>query len=265
MQVWRVLATYVAAVAGILAASVVAVVVLRGMFPDDNEQALLQSLSALVVGSLASSTALLFTIVFVVRPSSPASLRLLPGWETGRALAVAILGMLALGQFLDSLAWLVGLGQHGSMVIVRRLIESASGPELFGAVVVFGAIAGTAEEIFFRGYMQTRLREAWGPARAIVATSVAFGILHVDMSGIHMVMAFAMGLYLGTLVEATGSVLPAIVCHVVNNAVYTMQTALGGTLHDRRVHGVIAAGCLLLFALCLSWLRRAAPPPAPAA
>src|SRR5438094_5362237 len=110
--------------------------------------------------------------------------------------------------------------------------------------------------------MQTRLAEAWGPSRAIVVTAACFGVLHVDISGVHMVLAFVMGLYLGAVVERTGSVLPAIVCHVINNVVYTLQTALGGTVEDRATNGVIAAACALLFALCLAWLRRAAPPPA---
>jgi len=171
-----------------------------------------------------------------------------------------VLGMLALGQMLDSLTWLVGLGERGSMVIVRRVLETAVGPDLFGAVVVFGVIAAAAEELFFRGYMQTRLAEAWGPSRAIVVTAACFGVLHVDISGVHMVLAFAMGLYLGAVVERTGSVLPAIVCHIVNNVVYTLQTAFAGTLQDRRTNAVVAAACALLFVLCLAWLRRAAPP-----
>jgi membrane protease YdiL (CAAX protease family) len=75
-----------------------------------------------------------------------------------------------------------------------------------------------------------------------------------------MVLAFVMGLYLGVVVERTGSVLPAIVCHVVNNAVYTLQTAFGGSLQERRTNAVVAAACALLFVLCLAWLRRAAPP-----
>ena len=54
--------------------------------------------------------------------------------------------------------------------------------------------------------------------------------------------------------------LPAIVCHVINNVVYTLQTAFGGSLLDRRTNAVVAAGCALLFGLCLAWLRRAAPP-----
>ena len=258
--VWRVFATYVAAVAGIFAASGMAIVTLKSMFPDTPDQALLQSLPALIAGSLASSFALIFTLLAIVQPATPAALRLLPGWESGRALAVMALGMLALGQTLDSLTWLVGFRERGSMVIVRRVLEGAVGPDLFGAVLVFGVIAGTAEELFFRGYMQTRLTEAWGPARAIVVSAACFGVLHLDISGVHMALAFAMGLYLGFVVERTGSVLPAIVCHVVNNVVYTLQTAFGGTLQDRRTNAVVAAACALLFVLCLAWLRRASSP-----
>jgi membrane protease YdiL (CAAX protease family) len=93
-------------------------------------------------------------------------------------------------------------------------------------------------------------------------TAACFGVLHVDVSGVHMVLAFAMGVYLGFVVERTGSVLPAIVCHVVNNVVYTLQTAFGGTVEDRATNGAIAAACGLLFVLCVAWLRRATPPAA---
>jgi membrane protease YdiL (CAAX protease family) len=86
-------------------------------------------------------------------------------------------------------------------------------------------------------------------------------VLHVDPNGIHMALAFVMGLYLGFVAERTGSTLPAIVCHVVNNVVYTVQTALGGTLEDRPRNAAVAAGCIVLFLACLAWLRRAQAPP----
>jgi membrane protease YdiL (CAAX protease family) len=261
MRVWRVFATYVAAVAGIFATSGIAILALKSMFPDVADQALLQSLPGLIAGSLASSAALILTILLVVQPSAPAALRLLPGWETGRALTVMVLGMLALGQLLDSLVWLVGWGEGGSMVFVRRILESATGPDLFGAVLVVGLVAGVSEEIFFRGFMLTRLREHWGAPRAIVVSATCFGVLHIDPNGVHMALAFVMGLYLGFVVERTGSTLPAIVCHVVNNVVYTLQTALGGTLMDRASNAAVAAGCVVLLLACLAWLRRAAPPP----
>jgi membrane protease YdiL (CAAX protease family) len=261
---WRVFATFVAAIAAIFAATGLAIVALKSMYPDAPDQALLQSLPGLMALSLAASFALLFTIVVVVQPTSPAVLRLVPGWETGRALAVMAIGMLALGQSLDSLTQLAGFGDRGTLALARRVLEGATGPDLFGAVVVFGVMAGASEELFFRGYMQTRLREAWGPARAVVVTSACFGILHLDLPGIHSALAFAMGLYLGAIVERTGSMLPALVCHVVNNVVATLQTALGGTIEDRATNAVLAAACALLFVLCLGWLRRATPPATPA-
>src|SRR3989441_2348624 len=142
--VWRGFATYTGAVAGIFAASGMAIVPLRWMSPDTPAQALLQSLPALIAGSLASSFGLIFTLLAIVQPATPAALRLLPGWESGRALAVMALGMLALGQTLDSLTWLVGLGERGSMVIVRRVLGGGGGPHLFGALLGFGVIAGPA-------------------------------------------------------------------------------------------------------------------------
>jgi membrane protease YdiL (CAAX protease family) len=264
MRVWRVFATYLAAVAAIFATSGVAILALKSTFPDVADQALLQSLPGLIAGSLASSIALVLTILLIVQPPTAATLRLLPGWETGRALAIMVLGMLTLGQLLDSLTTLLGWAQDGTMVMVRRALEGTVGPDLFGAVIVFGLVAGAAEEVFFRGFMLTRLREHWGSRRAIVASAACFGILHVDANGLHIALAFAMGMYLGFVVERTGSTLPAIVCHVVNNIVYTLQTALGGTLDDRATNAGLAAGCALIFAACVAWLRRAQPPATPA-
>jgi membrane protease YdiL (CAAX protease family) len=86
-------------------------------------------------------------------------------------------------------------------------------------------------------------------------------MLHFDLSGVHVVQAFAVGLYLGFIVEHTGSVLPAIACHVINNVLYTLQTAFRLTIQDRATNAVVALACALLFALCLAWLRRMAPPP----
>lgn len=264
MRVWRVFATYVAAVASIFATSGIAIVALKAMFPDATDQALVQSLPGLIAGSLASSVALIVTMLLVVQPTTPAALRLLPGWESGRVLIVMILAMLALGQLLDSLTWLIGWAQHGSMVLVRRVLETAVGPDLFGAVIVFGLIAGAAEEIFFRGFMLTRLAEHWGSRRAIVASAACFGVLHIDPNGIHMALAFVMGLYLGFVAEHTGSTLPAIICHVVNNAVYTLQISLGVTLEGRAGNAALAIACVVVFVACLAWLKRVAPPPAAA-
>jgi uncharacterized protein len=266
---WHVFATYLAAVAGIFATTGVAIEVLRSIYPDVPELTLVRTLPGLLAGSLGASTGLLLTLLLVVRPLEPARFRLLPGRETGSTLLAAALGLLALGQALDSLTVLLGVHQGGSLDLIRRVLEGTTGPDLFGAILVLGIVAGSAEEIFFRGFMQSRLREFWAAPAAVAATSLSFAALHVDVSPVHMVLALALGLYLGFVAETTRSTLPCIVCHIANNAVYTLQTALGATVVGRDANTVAAVLCAAIFAGCVVWVRRSvAPPslpPAPAA
>jgi membrane protease YdiL (CAAX protease family) len=261
---WHVFATYLAAVAGIVATTGVAVETLRSMYPDVPDTALVGTLPGLLAISLAASSGLMLTLLLVVRPLEPVRLRLLPGWETGAVLAVMALGLLALGQALDSLTTVLGLGDRGSLGLIRKVLHGAGGPDLFGAVLVLGLAAGASEEIFFRGFMQSRLREHWTPAAAVLASSGAFAALHLDVSAVHMLLALALGIYLGFVVEISGSVLPAIVCHVVNNTVYTLQTALGVAVVGREANLAAAALGAALFVGCVWWIRRAAPGPTPA-
>jgi membrane protease YdiL (CAAX protease family) len=255
-----VFAFYVAAVAAMFVTTGVAIEVLRAAYPDVPETALVRSLPGLLAGSLASSSGLLLTVLVAARPLSAEGLRLVPGWETGPTLVVMVLGLLALGQALDSVTALLGLGERGALVLIRQVLEQTRGPDLFGAVVVLGLGAGVAEEMFFRGYMQVRLRAHWSPAAAILASSTAFAVLHVDVSAVHMVLALALGVYLGFVAELSGSTLPAIVCHVVNNVVYTLQTALGYGVLSRDANVVAALAGTAIFVACIVWLRRAAPP-----
>jgi membrane protease YdiL (CAAX protease family) len=263
-RAWHVFATYLAAVAAILATTGIAIEVLRAAYPDVPELALMRTLPGLLAGSLAASSGLLLTLLLVVRPLEAARFRLRPGWETGTTLTVMALGLLALGQALDSTTVLLGVSDRGALALIRQVLEQTRGPDLFGAVLVLGLGAGAAEEIFFRGYMQARLREHWSPAAAVLASSSAFAILHVDVSFVHMALALALGVYLGFVAELSGSTLPAIVCHVVNNVVYTLQTALGFVVLGRDANVQAAVASAAIFLACVVWLRRSAPRPTPA-
>jgi hypothetical protein len=58
----------------------------------------------------------------------------------------------------------------------------------------------------------------------------------------------------------TGSALPCVVCHVVNNVVYVLQTALDVTVIGRDANVVAAGASAAVFAGCVLWVTRAAPP-----
>ena len=256
-RVWPVFLAYLIAVVTVLLASLAALGALRAANPDVPDAELLGGVMGLVAGGLASSTALVLTVALVSQPFDAETLRLVPGRETGADLAAAVLGMLALGQTLDSATRLAGLGQRGSMPAIRQALTGITGAELFAAVMVLGLMAGSAEELFFRGYMQSRLRMAWRAGPAIVASSVAFGLLHMEW--IHAAMALVLGLYLGALTERTGSALPAIVCHVANNSVFTVVTAAVGTVDGRRVNGILLTASIVVFVTCVTFLRRRLP------
>ena len=260
-RAWHVFATYGVAVAAIVATTILAIELLRSAYPDLPDTALLRSLPGLLAGALAASSSLLLALLLVVRPLDATRLRLRPGWETGPTLAVMIVGLLALSQTLDSVTRVTGLAEHGSLALFRQVLERARGTDLFAAVIVLGFVAGAAEEIFFRGYMQARLREHWSPRAAVLATSVCFALLHGDVAAAHAVAALALGLYLGFVAEVSGSTLPAIVCHVVNNVVYTLQTALGLAVVGRDANLTAAAVGAALVVACVLWVRRAAPGP----
>lgn len=253
-RLWPVFAAYVVAFVAIVALSLVAASILRAMYPDVPDHALFDGILGLIAGGLASSTALLLTVALFNRPLEPVLLRLVPGWETGQALAVMVVGMLALGQSLDSLTMLAGLGDKGALAAIRGALAAAVGPELFLAVLVIGVLAGSAEELFFRGYMQTRLGQRVPPTVAVLVTSVAFGLFHLEW--LHALLAFVLGLYLGWITEVAGSALPAIACHVINNTLFTVLTALVGTVGGAGPNAMLLAASGCVFVGSVVWLRR---------
>jgi membrane protease YdiL (CAAX protease family) len=257
-HVWVVFIVYLFAFLMIVVASILAATVLQAMDPDAPEAGVIEGLPGLLAGGIASSVALGFTVLLATRRMSASRLRLLPGRETGRHLSVMIIGVVALGQALDSLSVLVGVSERGAMLVIRRALSGTSGTDLFFAVIVIGVLAGSAEEVFFRGYMQSLLRERWRPLTAVAVTSACFGLLHLDW--IHAPLAFILGLYLGFVAELAGSALPAIACHVVNNAVFTVLTALIGAVPGFWPNVMLLGAGGIAFCLSVLWLRTSLRP-----
>jgi uncharacterized protein len=253
-RLWPVFLSCLVAFVAIFLFSAVAGAIMQELYPDLSRRAAFEGLPGLLALTIASSAGFIVTAV-IASGGTVTALRLTPGTESGRALIVMMLGTLALGQTLDSLVTLAGLAHHGSMVTIRRALAEAVGPDLLLAVLVVGLVAGTAEETFFRGYMQTRLAQRLPRGAAIAITALCFGIFHMDW--LHGLLALALGLYLGWITELTGSALPAVVCHVINNALFTILTASWGVIEGFRINVALGVGGVLVFAGCVVWLRLA--------
>ena len=94
---------------------------------------------------------------------------------------------------------------------------------------VFGILSITimaplVEELLFRGAIQGYLHQkGMKPLHAILIASAIFGIVH--MNPIQIPFAFAIGTIFGWLYYRTGSLVPGIVGHFINNSIACIQMA----------------------------------------
>ena len=172
-------------------------------------------------------------------------------------LLLAALGVVGFGQVLDSLVALMGWTGWGVLGVMTDVVAGLSAPGILAAVVLVGLVAGTAEELFFRGFVQTRLSQRFGPKLAIGVTALAFGAFHCDP--LHSPLALGLGLYLGWLTERAGSIVPAIAAHAANNALWVLLVAFGPEGLSATTHVVLGLAAGITAALATWALARAYP------
>lgn len=105
---------------------------------------------------------------------------------------------------------IVGYAQNEPQVFLR-----------FAALSVL--LVAPAEELLFRGVIQTRLVEAYGPTTGVVLTSIVFALAHVPSYGTAAVLGvvaalFLLGILFGYLYEVTDNLLTPVLVHGVYNA-----------------------------------------------
>jgi len=77
-------------------------------------------------------------------------------------------------------------------------------------------LPSAAEELFFRGFLLSSFLARFGPGRAVAYAALLFGSLHPLL--IQFLPVTALGAVLGWLVVRTGSLVPAVIGHLANNA-----------------------------------------------
>jgi membrane protease YdiL (CAAX protease family) len=91
---------------------------------------------------------------------------------------------------------------------------------LVAVCVLVTVIAPLAEEVFFRGYFFGALRNWRGPWPAALLTGLVFGGIHVGSApALYLVPLAILGVALCVVRWKTGSLLPCIALHALNNAI----------------------------------------------
>ncbi len=86
----------------------------------------------------------------------------------------------------------------------------------FGLLMLMAVSPGITEEILFRGAILGSLRKKWSMTPVILVSGIMFGLLHFSVY--RLFGATMIGFALAWMVYASGSIYPAIVAHILNNA-----------------------------------------------
>jgi len=216
--------------------------------------------------TLAAVTSTIFLVVgaaagMVSRAGLGPGLRLVRGRLGFGMILIAIFVFICLSQVADSALDLTGWSEGSILADMSEALREATGMTLVVAVLVIGVGGGLGEEVFFRGYMQTRLRSALGVWPAIFMTAAAFGLMHFDL--VHTPVAFLFGILLGWLTEKAGSILPSIAAHVANNIMAVLGAALLPVSDTSTPHLALTAFLLPAGAIGAALIARRAPGFAP--
>lgn len=168
------------------------------------------------------------------------------------------------------LTWVAFLAFSAAWAAVFDITQSDNLPDRLGAdestlaliAVAFlvTLLAPICEELFFRGFCFTALRRTVGVAAGAILTGVIFGVIHAGgTDAVFLVPLGVLGALLCLLYWRTGSIVPCMVLHAVNNSI-----ALGVALEWEPVviAGTIAGASLLIVAGSLALVRGATPHPA---
>ena len=121
------------------------------------------------------------------------------------------------------LAWAVGVGVERwgwptPVHPVEPVLRGAEGPgDVLAILVAVAVVVPVAEEAFFRGFAYRLLRARLGVGAAIVASGLAFALVHGLEVGAWLPV-LPVGLVLAVLAERSGSLGPPIAGHAVVNA-----------------------------------------------
>ncbi|MFH1747008.1 MAG: CPBP family intramembrane glutamic endopeptidase, partial [Planctomycetota bacterium] len=93
-------------------------------------------------------------------------------------------------------------------------------------VFFFALVPAFCEELFFRGYVLSGLRGTLGKTAAVLVVAFAFGISHHSVH--RLALTIMLGAIFGLLVIQYRSIWPAILAHMMHNAIMVLMTRTDG-------------------------------------
>ena len=134
----------------------------------------------------------------------------------GGEVVVLVAGFVLLSHSFSLLLAMLDLRDTGTLAEIDRVVADTAGPSRALAFLALGVAPAFGEEILFRGFVQQSALPRLGVKLAVALSAALFAAIHLDP--VQSPAAFALGLYLGAVVEIGGGLWIAILCHAVNNS-----------------------------------------------
>lgn len=159
-----------------------------------------------------------------------------------------VCGVVAFTMAASPLITLVNLA---SQLFVENTVTSSSEQflSLHPLLLVFfvGILAPVCEEVVFRGAIFSGFKKEGNIFKAVFASGLLFGLLHMNIN--QASYAFVIGVLLGFLVEATGSIFSSILFHVLINSSNAIMMIISDSVLNAEVmdnaREIVTMGTLL--------------------
>jgi uncharacterized protein len=142
----------------------------------------------------------------------------------------------------------VAVQPHAEQNVTKSLGADQGTFGLIAAGIMVIAIAPVAEEFFFRGFFYRALRGRFGIVSAALMDGVLFGLIHFDPTASDALLILpplaVLGFVLCLVYEQTGSILPTIALHALNNTIAYGAQADGWAV-SAVVGPLMLAACIL--------------------
>lgn len=137
--------------------------------------------------------------------------------------------------------WLSSLGYDAEMFAVK--LPDLSGGRIVAVILVIAALPAIFEETLFRGILVGDMRRnGWGTAGIVLISGALFALFHQNPA--QTVYQFICGACFALVALRSGSMLPTVLSHFLNNTVILILTACGIDSFGGVVFYVLSGLCL---------------------
>ena len=130
----------------------------------------------------------------------------------------------------------------------------------WGGILAIAIVGPVLEELLFRGAITKALLQQYNPTKAILISALLFGAFHINPAQI--LPAFLIGILLAWTYYKTGSLIPCIFMHILNNSlsVYLSIKYPEAENMDDLINGtpyfIILIGAIVILAGGILYMRR---------